>query len=973
MNRHFLSFFPYLATATLVTGALGCTPPAVPPAVGEADAVLERHDTKAVAAARPRLVAEARELSRRARDAAEKGDTERATLLARQAVQKLQTAKNFAEREQAERMLAALEKGGARTTTRDEGQDVGGRTGAREAMNRATDARDAAARAGARPSSLTEGDEVLRAAKRAFDSETWDRARAHANEATSLFESATGRTGDRDSGGSTSFRALAERSLVSLALRRGELLGQLRDQSCAAPFREFEAVLELGQRRFDAGDYERAYEFSLRAEERLRVCDPRSAPQTPVAMTKREADEEAARKKATASLQKAQIELSRVQAQNREDPAAIQGQALLQSGDTWYARHAYAEANDLATRAYAVLSRVKAAPPSTPNLQRDEADEALSEARLERDRSPDSSAKTRATEVLTQAERLYGSRSYGEAKSTAKRATDAFRSATRESSCEAAKVKVAVARDLEKRLASSDDGPGASARRTAQGDLASAEKKLAERACSDALVLAERGRASLAVLLGGPETRVRDGGGVRPWDSALMAIKDAEKARDDARTHGSGAASIERGDVAMKTANLAYAREEFSDAERAAREARDLYGGVSDALDPPIAAALARAEEYLTKQGPSLASGETAAPGYRGAYSAIFRALATREDAERESPEERERLAQGDAQLSAAKDAWQKRAFAEAERRANAAIALFGVLAKPTPEEIPKADLERLRGQAEASLSTAGALASACDRARCEERDPVRAIEARKLFVAARRALASRRPRAARALAQASTDRWLSTLDKPRKGHEPPKPDTDAQRALASEADAALRDADAARHACEARACDPTSAHAARDAFVTAKVARVDGSYESSTTSAREAEKLFRGAVIPVFEIPPQVREITRAQNHLVVTPPLAFKSGQRELQSASDSAVGALARTLSDNTRALRGVRIVVASDNPKSSQSQKLAEGRAEALRTALVFRGVAKELIRAEAAQDSGPPGQVDVVLELVEGVK
>ena len=108
MKRQILTFFPYVTSVAIFGTSLGCTPPAVPPAVGEADAILERHDTKTVAAARPRLVAEARELSRRAREAAEKGETEQATLLARQAVQKFQTAKNFAEREQAERMLGAL-------------------------------------------------------------------------------------------------------------------------------------------------------------------------------------------------------------------------------------------------------------------------------------------------------------------------------------------------------------------------------------------------------------------------------------------------------------------------------------------------------------------------------------------------------------------------------------------------------------------------------------------------------------------------------------------------------------------------------------------------------------------------------------------------------------------------------------------------------------------------------------------------
>jgi len=977
MKRQILTFFPYFTSAAIFGTALGCTPPAVPPAVGEADAVLERHDTRTVAAARPRLVAEARELSRRAREAAEKGETEQATLLARQAVQKFQTAKNFAEREQAERMLGALEKsGGVRREPRD---DVGtGRAGAREAVARAEDARETAARTGARASALGEGDEVLRAARRALDSETWDRARAHANEARALFEGGVGKSFDREVGGS--FRTLAERALVALALRRGELLGQLRDQSCAAPFREFEAILELGQRRFDAGDYERAYEFSLRAEERLRVCDPRTAPQMPAAQTKREADEEAARKKATASLQKAQIELSRVQAQNREDPAAIQGQALLQSGDTWYARHAYAEANDLATRAYAVLSRVKAAPQAPAGQAgREDAEDALNEARLERDRTPESATKSRGLELLTQAERALAAKTYADAKATAKRATEAFRAASRENACDSARARLTSARDLDQRLGRVDADPRkATTRRSALGDLSAAEKKLTDKSCGEALTLAERGRAALQALAG--ETKGRDGQS-RAWDVALAAIKEAERAREDAHARGSATTTIERGDVALKTANLAYGKEDFSDAERSAREARELYAETSDVLDPPMGSATARAEEYLAKRASMLAATEATSPGYRGAYAAIFRALATREDAARESPLDTDKTGRADVLLSAAKAAWQKKLFADADRAATSANIILAKLAAPSAEELSPTESERARERSSTLITSAGELAAACQKARCEERDATRSTEAHAMLIAARRALATRRPKAAGDLARAAVDRWLATLEKPKKGHELPKPDTEAKKAEESDADARLRDAEAARRVCESRACNPETARTAREAFYSAKVARADGLYEASAKSARDAEGLFRSAVVAVFEIPPQVREVARVGNQLVPTPSLAFKPGQKDLAPSSDVALAALARTISDNARALRRIRLVVAAEargNPV--QNKKVAESRAEALRVALVGRGAPAELLSAEAAPAADPdtapppnPVRVDIVLELAEGVK
>jgi len=969
MKRSALS--PLVTTLALVSAAAACTPAQVPPAVGEADAMLDRHETKTIATGRPRLVAEARDLSRRAREAAERGETERATLLARQAVQKLEIAKNFSERDQAERVLGQLEKGGAaRRDPRDEPRDTGGRAGAREAIARAEGAREAAVRSGVRPARIADGDEALRDARRAEASEAWDRARAAANEARSFFESTPG--GDREAG---SFRVLAERALVSLALRRGELLGQLRDQSCAAPFREFEAILELGQRRFDAADYERAYEFSLRAEERLRVCDPRFAPQTPAAMTKREADEEAMRKKAAAALQKAQIELSRVQAQNRDDAGYVQGQALLQNGDTWYARHAYAEATDLANRAYTVLARVKAAPSAPASAPpgsalKDDADDALAEARQERERAGESPAKVRGAELLAQAEKAYTGRSYADAKAQAKRASEAFRGAPRDAGCDAARARIAGGRELDRRLASGVDPKKEQARRGALADLSAAERKLAERACLEASTLAERGRAALATLAGEP---VRTTG--RAWDGALAAIKDAERARDDARARGAQALGLERGDVALKTANLAYSKEDFVDAARSAREAKDLYSETQDVLDPPIGSAAARADEHLAKQAGSLAASEALMPSYRGAYTAIFRALAAREDARRESPLARERLGQADGHLGQAKDLWQKRRFVEAERAANAALGILAKLAAPPPEDV-SGDDGRTRTGAAVEVAIASELSAACDHEKAEERDPTRALEGRTLLTAARRALATRRPSAAKELAVAAQERFTAALERPRKGHEPAAPATDAEKALVAEADAALRDAEAARRTCDSRGCPVDAGRPAREAYVAAKIARVDGQYSRATSSARDAERLFRAATPVIFEIPPQVRDVVRAGNELSVTPALAFKPGTKDLTPASDPSVAALARTLSDNARALRRTRIVVTLEaKGNEAQNRKLAEQRADVVKTALVFRGVAAEALAVEVGpkEPDGQAARVLVSLELVEGAK
>ncbi|HVK67084.1 MAG TPA: OmpA family protein, partial [Polyangium sp.] len=167
-----------------------------------------------------------------------------------------------------------------------------------------------------------------------------------------------------------SIEELADRTLVSLELRRAEALGEQKDQRCPGPFREMDAMLVLAQKRFQAADYEHAYEYALRADERLRACDKlglvaAAMPAATQAGQKRAEDaEEAARKKAVVAIQKAQIESARAQVANPNDPGVLQGNLLLSNADAWLGRRSYEEAEDFANRALAVLSKVKAPEPA---------------------------------------------------------------------------------------------------------------------------------------------------------------------------------------------------------------------------------------------------------------------------------------------------------------------------------------------------------------------------------------------------------------------------------------------------------------------------------------------------------------------------------------------------------------------------------------------------------------------------------
>src|SRR5262245_15880470 len=92
----------------LLLAACASAPPPAP--LTEADTLLSRKESGDINIARPELVAEARDLLRRATAAHNPGDPERATLFAYEAIQLVTSAKNLAERDEAERLLRVVNK-----------------------------------------------------------------------------------------------------------------------------------------------------------------------------------------------------------------------------------------------------------------------------------------------------------------------------------------------------------------------------------------------------------------------------------------------------------------------------------------------------------------------------------------------------------------------------------------------------------------------------------------------------------------------------------------------------------------------------------------------------------------------------------------------------------------------------------------------------------------------------------------------
>lgn len=298
--------------------ATGCATTAPAPGLLETEAALTPGRSAGVARTRPERVEEARDLLRRARQADARGEREKATLLAKQALQTFVAAENQEGRDEATVALRALERRGVPSTS------------ASQAVASVPPPREASPE---HPKTTPPGSLPV------------DRAPAGTPP--------TAVVGANDG----SLRALAERTLVALQFKRSESLGQAKDQLCPPTFRELESLIDLSQRRFDARDYERSYEFSVRAEERFRACEAHDN-----AATKRQTElADASKKKATAAVQKAQTELARARAVGaKDDPELLRGAQLLHDAEGWLGRQAYPEAEDSATKAHAALVKIKA-------------------------------------------------------------------------------------------------------------------------------------------------------------------------------------------------------------------------------------------------------------------------------------------------------------------------------------------------------------------------------------------------------------------------------------------------------------------------------------------------------------------------------------------------------------------------------------------------------------------------------------
>ena len=916
-------------TPALFVAACASAPPPAP--LTEADRLLTRKDAGDIKIARPELVAEARDLLRRAKAAHGIGDSERAALYAYQAIQLFTSAKNLAERDEAERLLRVVNKAAGESeedrrrielearlkNLEEQSKSSPEAARAMRAIDRAHEKQLAALEKGATGGSagvyFQQGQALLEVAIDAFEVKSYAEAANAGQSAAASFVSAIGSATEKEKGGpgapegekekgtpgsvaaapeprrveethapaapvngeaprpaaprpraasgarapAASLDELAEKMILSLELRRAEALGELKDQRCPGPFREMEAMLALAQKRYQVADYEHAYEYALRADERFRACDkngmgamPVPAPIAGTQGSQRRAEdaEETARKKAVVAMQKAQVEGARAQAVNPTDPGVLQGNLLLTNADAWLGRRSYEEAEDFANRALAVLSKVKA---------------------------PEPAAKPAAKPAATAA-----------------------------APAQSAPAKPAPAR------------------------------------------VEERPRPAPA-----------------PQPQAPVVVVQAPSSAPQAPPPVPPAPP---GTTVRIVDDRAAAREQQF-----------------------LAARLQQMEQSLAQ----LHQQTQAAPvdaSWRPAYERVFRALSLRDRAKLRSPDAKKRIDEADAFLSQSRTAWQGKRYADAMRLADEATAILEPLAEVPAERGSPEEVEERSKKADGLIREASVGQQVCEKEACGERDLAGYATAKELLASARQAYVDRRFGYAIELAGKAKEQFSAALQRPKKDATDPKIEAEKLEALREAADASLREANITKKICDTRNCRAIDGEAwirATEYMASAQAAYVDKRFEVVKDLADKADKIFKDTIAkqPEFIMPSGVTRVARFGSQLRLTPPVKFSKGTT-LTPASEVSLDELAKVLIENKAVFKRVTLIGFTDSwGAAATNKKLSADRAALVRDGLIQRGVSADLLLSEGrggdspiSNNNTPQGReenrrIEIHMDLVEGIK
>jgi outer membrane protein OmpA-like peptidoglycan-associated protein len=728
----------------------------------------------------PQEYSKGRSLLEAALEAHERRLHDEARASAEQATSAFDAAIAIAAQSPDAKRLAAQSAGQRRVEAQDAPE---GPSAAQQAISRAEDARAAALSRGVSPADprLVSPDYALKLAQQAAESGDDARATSKASAAAAGFSALNAMSAEATPQPAYGPVERRDGARGDGPRSRPEGLGQLKQTTCAGPWAEFEAMLQLAQERHAAGDHERAYEFAIRASERLKRCDVTSAaavaPLSVVSSREDRQDAERASREDRGARDEAAVAIQRVRASLAvrkldapTDPRLREPTLLLTNAEQWFDKQLWAPAEAAAGDAQAMLKKIE------------------DDERAARTAQPRPAASTVKQEVKPAAAKV-------DAKT--QRAADP-------QLCERAEAAIAQADGAQLRASKADLSADEASYRRGVRLVERSRASLAGQDCDAALMFAEEADATFialtaprAVKQGEPKANTTD-----TTKTATQAASDPNAVRtrvqaeqDEARRASMAAESISR-------ARLARARVVDKGDSAVFRTADNLLREADTRLSQGDAVLAATLAEQSVGAFASLEAGGADEQGadaaqWRPSYSQVIEALSARDEA-RDVPGAAAQPAykRGQANLDRARRSWDGRDLFAAGKFADSAREDFAAAvaaaqaqktevqreqeadAKLAAEAKAKADREaeakkttaavasrdKLRVQAEDALRAAKVQAELCERDACAARDAQGTIEARTALEGAQRELAQDQPSRALALANQARQGFEAAL-----------------------------------------------------------------------------------------------------------------------------------------------------------------------------------------------------------------
>lgn len=888
-------------------------------------------------------------------------------------------------------------------------------TAARSALQRAEDARAEALGRDVPTRDLARPDALLENARRALTEGDRDRAIAAANDArTAYMQAGSSRTrapvpiAPPTSSPDGGVRALADQRILELELRRAELVGKGRDETCKAGFKEFESTLEIAKSRLRESDAVHALEIATRAGERLRACEPPvTAQPTARASESTHAADAARTKAAAAALQKAHEQRIRAELALGDDRRLERAAAALAKAEQWFERAGYEQAEVYARQAeieYGALTSAKekdkdkdkkaAASTATPNDAAALATKAILSAqeKLARvgARHPNDPAVAEARGLVDLAEKVTARGDHETAKSLATKASQALDGVKGETDADKCGVASAGGDDVRARVSpigATNTAQERKARDEALAALKDASAQSREGKCEAALASLERAKMAAKLVGKEPIAETAD-----PATRVLDKLKQAERVRDTIRVDDANRTAFERASERLRIAKDAYARQAWGESESNADAALGAFEAMASVRatgavakedkpsdkqpkkEPEKATEKSAPKEPATKEPEKVAvvaatPGTTApapAPAAWGQpYKRIQDALAARAEALAvASDDDRGALDAAEGNMGRARGAWRVADYPAADSYAQAALSTYGTViagAKKRAQKNAPADSAVAAKEVDAAMREASFALDDCQREACDDRDAAAYSRGKRLYEAAQQASDGKDHAYAHELARESLKMLRTALATPRKNA--PKDPKEIERARVA-ADDALREAAIQMDLCKGERCETFAAEEwtrGTKELDGAKDAQQRQDHELTKSLAERAATSFKAALskAPKLAIPPGVTHVRVEGKQLIVSPQPDFANGTAKLSAQSTAVVKDLAAVLRANKDLIARVSLTGHTDNVgNAAQNTTLSRSRAQSIATALQAEGVPTSLLVVDGKGSSMP---------------